>query len=615
MNRKWLVWMLVSVMLMQLLLTGCADSKGEQETSDGKTEVSVVLWGAQLLEDYAPWLQEQYPDVEFDFYIGNNYTEYCKYLANNGTLPDIVTVRKFSLSDVEDMKDQLLDLSDTELANSFYQSYLSDFTYSDGTVNWLPAAAELSDLLVNKTLFEENDIPLPTDWDSFVYACEEFEKLGIQGFAADFAMNYTCMNTLQGFSIGSLASAEGRKWREAYESGSEEGLDQDVWLPAFEKMLSLIECTGLNEDNLSLSFSDIASDFEEGKIAMIYGTGSEIIDYGKNYDTVLMPYPGDTEDESWYLTCPSFQVAANAACAEDSEREELIIDIMTTMLSEEGLGHISSGKNMVAYNRDVELELLDELSNLKPYIEENKMYLRIASSEMFTVSQDVVTKMLKGEITTAEEAYETFDSELRDDTEETQPVVMHMDRTYSHTFVNGSGNEAASAIYNTAREELGVDCMIGQSAIVGADILEGDYNETDLSYVTVGWDNGTLLKMDLTGSELKDVVQYMLDAKGTRDSVANNSTLPVASGFSMELTKNDEGYTVDKLTINGEEMSDEKTYSVVIRINYARDISTFEETGFTNYEKLDTKLHTLLQTRLIDESGQYTEPTDYITVK
>ena len=81
---------------------------------------------------------------------------------------------------------------------------------------------------------------------------------------------------------------------------------------------------------------------------------------------------------------------------DDPEREKLILRIMTAMVNQEGQDHISYGKNMVPYKKDVTLDLMDEMSNLKPYVERNKLYIRLASNEMFRISRDVVQMILNG---------------------------------------------------------------------------------------------------------------------------------------------------------------------------------------------------------------------------
>ena len=127
-----------------------------------------------------------------------------------GELPDIITSRRFSLHDAAGLKDQLMDLSTTEEAGAIYESYLGNFTNADGTINWLPLCGEVDGLVANKALFDEYNIPLPTDYDSFISACQAFEEVGIRGFVADFEYDYTCMEVLQGLSIPEITSMEGR---------------------------------------------------------------------------------------------------------------------------------------------------------------------------------------------------------------------------------------------------------------------------------------------------------------------------------------------------------------------------------------------------------------------
>ena len=108
-----------------------------------------------------------------------------------------------------------MDLSTTTEAGAIYDSYLSSFTNEDGSVNWLPMCADVHGFITNKALFDEYNIPLPTDYESFVSACQAFEKVGIRGHVGDYTYDYTCMEALQGVSIPELVSIEGCTWRTA----------------------------------------------------------------------------------------------------------------------------------------------------------------------------------------------------------------------------------------------------------------------------------------------------------------------------------------------------------------------------------------------------------------
>ena len=209
-KKKWN--RVLSVLLVMVtaisLLSGCSGKSAEKE--DAET-ITVYLWSTSLYEKYAPYIQEQLPDIIVEFVVGNNDLDFYKFLDENGGLPDIITCCRFSLHDASPLKGSLMDLSTTNAAGAVYDTYLSNFMNEDGSINWLPVCADAHGFVVNRDLFEKYDIPLPTDYESFVSACQSFEEVGIRGFTADYYYDYTCMETLQGLSASELSSNAGRK--------------------------------------------------------------------------------------------------------------------------------------------------------------------------------------------------------------------------------------------------------------------------------------------------------------------------------------------------------------------------------------------------------------------
>ena len=98
----------------------------------------MYLWSTNLYEKYAPYIQEQLPDIHVEFVVGNNDLDFYRFLKENGGLPDIITCCRFSLHDASPLKDSLMDLSTTNAAGAVYDTYLNDFMNEDGSVNWLP---------------------------------------------------------------------------------------------------------------------------------------------------------------------------------------------------------------------------------------------------------------------------------------------------------------------------------------------------------------------------------------------------------------------------------------------------------------------------------------------
>lgn len=614
MKMKKLAALLLAVALAAAMLTGCESRKSaEKET---KEKVVVALWGNDLLENYTRYLCDAFPEVEFEFVLVPNSTDYYRYRHDHGDMPDILSVRRFALKDAAFLKDYLYDLSNTELASTYYGTFLDNYTYDDGTVNWLPACAEVDSFIINKTLFEEYNVPIPTDYNSFVAACEAFEKVGIRGFVSDFVSDYTCMEVLQGASISQLVSMEGREWRQQYESGATNQLSREVWLPVLERFFDLKEKVGLGEDDAAMDNREPKELFMEGKAAMFRGTGADVITFpGRGEDEVLLiPYFGDMEKDNWFLTYPSFQIAASKNGMDDPKRQALILDIMAAMLNQEGQNHISYGKNMVPYNKNVTLELLPELENLKPYIEENKMYIRLASNEMFRISKDVVQQILVGELKTPEEALDAFNAELAGDDPADQ-VVAHIDTTYSNEFTPEHGNQAASAICNTFRVEVGADLLFAHACYVSGDIYAGDYTKKELGYLTKS-DGGWPMLTELTGEQVYQLVEATLALTGNRGAVCNDSTLYVSSGFEMDIAKTESGYRLNALTKDGKELNPEATYSVMIFGDRDWYIPAIQET--VGIEKLNIevpKAVEILTKRLVEDGEQLEKPTDYITLR
>lgn len=594
-----------SVMISMILFTGC----GKERES-----VTIALWSDQLTEQYGEYLQESFPEVDFTFYVATNSADFYRFKEQQGDLPDILTIRRFALRDVAGWKESLMDLSDTELANTFHQSYLRSYTYNDGSVNWLPVCAEVDSIIVNKTLLEENDIPVPSNYEEFVDACGALQELGIRPFVSNFAADYTCMEVLQGLSASVLTSQAGREWRQSYESGQTDQLSEEVWLPVFERMEEFIDYAGITKTDMETEHEEVFKAYMNDEAAMVRGTGDEVVRYSDaRRESVLMPYYGETEEENWYLTYPAFQIAASVRAEENPERKQLILDIMAAMLNEEGQRKISANQNMVPYNSGVSIDLTSSMSGIRPYIDSNQLYIRLASADMFAVSKQVVQGMISGEYPDARAAFNGFNDALKAKGESLS-IAAHIETGYPYAFDPKAGSQAASAVMNSVREAVGTQLLIGPAASVAGNIAAGDYTEAELQFLTMGEGTG-ILCCQMTGEQLYRYVEYVLTTPGKRGSVINDSTLYVSSGFEMSVKKTETGYTLEKLTVEGEELDHEKIYSVTVIGSMTLMLEdALEAAGITEYNKFETSYKQIIVDRLT-EGKQLAEPSAYITLK
>jgi raffinose/stachyose/melibiose transport system substrate-binding protein len=557
---------LMALVMAVSMLTGCGtkNAKSVEKKEDAQT-IQVYLWTNSLYETYAPYIQSQLPDVNIEFIVGNNDLDFYKFLQENGGLPDIITSCRFSLHDAAPLKDSLMNLALTNEAGAVYNTYLNSFKNEDGSVNWLPVCADAHGFVVNRSLFEQYGIPLPTDYESFVSACQAFEKAGIRGFTADYTYDYTCMETLQGLSAAELTTTDGRKWRTAYSnpaSTARVGLDDTVWPGAFERMAQFIQDTHLTADDLALSYNDVIGMFRNGEVAMYFGSSAGVKMFqDEGIDTIFLPFFSQN-GEKWIMTTPYFQIALNRDLEQDTARREKAMKVLNVMLSEEAQSRIvADGQDVLSYSQNVPLRLTEYMKDVRDVVEENHMYIRIASNDFFAVSKDVVSKMIAGEYT-ARQAYRAFNARLlAEETPADDEIVLTSGKSYSNVFHANGGSASFSVMANTLRGVYGTDVLLATANSFTGSILRADYNKKMAASMIMP--NGLMSRQrTMTGAELKETVRAFVEGCEGGFVPFNRGSLPVVSGIAVEVKEASGSYTLTGITRNGQPLRDDDTVTV-----------------------------------------------------
>ena len=607
----------LSVLLVMVtaisLLSGCGGKSAEKE--DAET-ITVYLWSTSLYEKYAPYIQEQLPDINVEFVVGNNNLDFYKFLNENGGLPDIITCCRFSLHDASPLKDSLMDLSTTNAAGAVYDSYLSNFMNEDGSVNWIPVCADAHGFVVNKDLFEKYNIPLPTDYESFVAACQAFDKVGIRGFTADYYYDYTCMETLQGLSASELSSVDGRKWRTTYsdpDNTKREGLDSTIWPEVFERMEQFIKDTGLSPDDLDMNYDDIVEMYQSGKLAMYFGSSSGVKMFqNQGINTTFLPFFQEN-GEKWLMTTPYFQVALNRDLTQDETRRKKAMKVLNTMLSEDAQNRvISDGQDLLSYSQDVNLKLTEYLKDVKPVIEENHMYIRIASNDFFSASKDVVSKMISGEYD-AEQAYQSFNFQLLEEESTSENIVLDSQKSYSNRFHSSGGNEAYSVMANTLRNIYGTDVLIATGNSFTGNVLKAGYTKKMAGNMIMP-NSLSAYSSKMSGAELKETVRNFIEGYEGGLNPFNRGSLPVLSGISVEVKETDNGYTLSKVTKDGKNVRDNDTLTVTC-LAIPKHMKAYPADENVVFEGADTTVKDTWTGYVSDGDAVLAEPEDYITLR
>ena len=621
MNKRTLhrlFYALMALVMAVSLLTGCGTKTAENvEKQEDAQTIQVYLWSTSLYETYAPYIQSQLPDVNIEFIVGNNDLDFYKFLEEHGGLPDIITSCRFSLHDAAPLKDSLMNLALTNEAGAVYNTYLNSFKNEDGSVNWLPVCADAHGFVVNRSLFEQYGIPLPTDYESFVSACQAFEKVGIRGFTADYIYDYTCMETLQGLSAAELTTTDGRKWRTAYSdpaSTERVGLDDTVWPGAFERMAQFIQDTHLTADVLALNYDDVTGMFRNGEVAMYFGSSAGVKMFqDEGIDTIFLPFFSQN-GEPWIMTTPYFQVALNRDLEQDTARREKAMKVLNVMLSEEAQSRIiSDGQDLLSYSQNVPLRLTEYMKDVRDVVEENHMYIRIASNDFFAVSKDVVSKMIAGEYT-AQQAYRAFNAQLlAEETPADDEIVLTSGKSCSNVFHANGGSASFSVMANTLRGVYGTDVLLATANSFTGSVLQADYNKKMAASMIMP--NGLMSRQrTMTGAELKETVRAFVEGCEGGFVPFNRGSLPVVSGIAVEVKEAGGSYTLTGITRNGQPLRDDDTVTVTCLAAENQMEALFASESGRSLDG-DTWVKNRWRDHVSGGGAALTEPENYMTLR
>ncbi|MGN0773895.1 MAG: 5'-nucleotidase C-terminal domain-containing protein [Candidatus Ventricola sp.] len=619
--------LLLAVLMAALLLTGCEDLAGSAGRENGRIAISMYMWDRSMFKELTPWLEQRFPEIDFTFVQSYNTMEYYKDLLLRGeSIPDIITCRRFSLNDAAPLAEHLMDLSTSEVAGTFYSSYLESNREECGAIRWLPMCAEVDCIMANKDLFDRYGIPLPTDYAGFLATIDAFEALGIKGFQTDWIYDYTCLETMQGCAIPELMSLEGTTWRMAYESETEAqqvGLDDQVWPKVFKKYEQFLKDVRFQPGDEGLDFTPVTQPYLHGQTAMIRATAamaeSIMAEYGVT--SVILPYFGEAEQDNWVLTYPMCQLAVSKSVEADEAKKAAVMEVLLAIFSEEGQRAVAAGASVLSYNKEVSIAPAPSLQYVKGCIESNHLYMRLASTEMFAVSQNVAHGMMTGEYD-AQGAYADFDSQITHYVDpEAEEVLFTQEKAYSND-LGVHGSAAGSSLMNTLRMANDDQIAISYASVASSPIFAGDYTMQQIKWIMTY--KNDVYRGRYTGADIRRIMDWLVNVKEDGSNpVRHRNLLPITSGMEYTVTETERGrFVLGEITVEGKPIDDEAVYSVMLvgadtflehptfcNCPMPADLKAKREDQYVDrYTNYDCIRDALAKTR------QLVEPTQYVTI-
>ena len=268
--KQCLIALLSGALLAITVLSGCGQS--QKAVSKNDDHLTVYLWENRLMKNIVPYIHEQFPDQDIEFITGNNDTDLYSYFEEHGELPDIITVRRFSGKDAQDLEPYLMDFASYDVVSRYYSYALQYYKNSKDEIQWLPICGMPQTIIANKTLFEQYGIKIPKNYKEYAQACQQFYDNGIKPYSLDLAEDWSAHEVIQTGAIGEFMSLDGIEWRSGAETSSREvKFDDGLWKRIFSETSRFLKDSHLGKDDILVNADIAYQTFVEGKAAMFHG--------------------------------------------------------------------------------------------------------------------------------------------------------------------------------------------------------------------------------------------------------------------------------------------------------------------------------------------------------
>lgn len=396
--KQCLTALLPGVLLAITVLSGCGQS--QKAVSKNDDHLTVYLWENRLMKNIVPYIHEQFPDQDIEFITGNNDTDLYSYFEEHGELPDIITVRRFSGKDAQDLEPYLMDFASYDVVSRYYSYALQYYKNSKNEIQWLPICGIPQTIIANKTLFEQYGIKIPKNYKEYAQACQQFYDNGIKPYSLDLAEDWSAHEVIQTGAIGEFMSLDGIEWRSSAESASGDiAFDDALWKRIFSETNTFLKDSHFTSDDISVDINTATQMFLEGKAAMFHGYPALMQEFQEQMDAELtrIPFFSQISDEAFINMTPSLNIAFNKELEKDQEKLDLAFDVLKCMISKEGQTLIADGKGVISLNVDVP-NMMEDVPGLEDEINNNSVYIRYSAQKSFDASLEAVHGLLSGEM-------------------------------------------------------------------------------------------------------------------------------------------------------------------------------------------------------------------------
>ena len=529
--------------LFPLVLCSC-------DSPDQKTHVTVSVWDDSVLTSgFARYVEEQNPDYEIEWIVGDDSLDFYDYQAKHGSLPDVILAKDFNRVSAESLSASLYDLGGTDIAALYDEDTLRSIPGNSDAVKYLPGASGFEGIVINSYLFDLYGIAVPNDKQSFVEACKSFSEKGIEPLAAGMADTETCYEVMQGFADASLVSeTEDFLSQVLKRDSSSVSVDASSFPDALSYLGDLMAQGVISSEDFSETPDQAEQKFLDGKAAMLFLPDGQASSYGAQHNMTVRALPFFGDSSSWAFAQPVFvgmvsdvKTQGVASTASDEVVHKPAVDVLSSIMSVDAQNYYLSLygiDKLVSTSAEDTIQLPDALSPLSSSLEEGSVRTflpnRLASNAVGETLSDVV----RGEVDAAG-ALDEVEGLLKAEQSEDKKVLTSFSEGVSGLFDDAKGNVAALDIAQVSSQALSTDAFVVSPHAARCPLYAGDKTATELAYSVAKM---PVVVVSLSGDELTEYLSRCVAA------ARSPYDLPVASGLHLEIGQKNGSYQLESVT-------------------------------------------------------------------
>lgn len=474
------------------MLSGCAQNT---ETAEKKMVVTTLyLSNFPQLEQL---VESVYPDIDLQCEIMPYTTEQVRRLQN-GVGPDLVITTQTSSDEIQQY---LVDISDSS-ASSAYDGTIIKQMMVDGKTYLLPLPGQYSGYIVNETLYEQANLPLPSDNRELVSSLSRLKELGL-GVGEDntnFAIQSEYFSDLGMFYVGYmvpdfLGLVDGVKWLADYRN--KETTFAGNWDKMFSLTDSLIEEGLLDPAPLGRQRNSIRSRYRmgDGTLAAVFGNSTLFSQCqeenqaavaagtAQEYSYKMLPFLSDEGNEAWLIFSPSAYIGINADMSE--EKQEACRKVLELISTQEGQDAVIEDMEMGASClRDYKSDGSFIPDGVEEYVESGYIYNvnfpgKIIESLGSNVQKIMAEKLTKSEALEAVDQY-YYEGSESDDYNLSIVGVMGQDLLLQNFNVCKGETELGNFLADCIAEVSGASIAVVNGGNIRSSLYEGELYGEDL---------------------------------------------------------------------------------------------------------------------------------------